>query len=98
MQPTVAIDDFTGSGVRELSDFVDRIDERERKQMVQDSLNKLPGEDGFLLTLFYFEEQSIRDIAGILGINENHVKINLYRGRKKLASVLNHSRLSENCK
>lgn len=88
-QPTVAIDAFTESAVRELGNFVDRIDDRERKQAVQDSLNKLPGEDGFLLTLFYFEEQSVKEIAKIMGINENHVKIKLYRGRKKLASVLN---------
>lgn len=95
VQPTVAIDEFTGSAVMELSDFVDRIEERERKQIIQDCLNKLPGEDGLLLTLFYFEEQSVKEIAKIMGINENHVKIKLYRGRKKLASVLKQTLLPE---
>lgn len=96
VQTTVAIDEFTESDIRELTNFMDRIDEKERRQVVEDSLNLIPEEDSFLLSLFYFEEQSVKEIAAIIGINENHVKIKLYRGRKKLASVLKNSTLSEN--
>ena len=67
---------------------LDSIEEKERKRMIQDCLHRLPGEDNFLLTLYYFEEQSLEEIAKIIGINPNNVKIRLYRSRKKLAVLL----------
>ncbi len=56
--------------------------------MIQDCLHLLPGEDSFLLTLYYFEEQSLEEIGNIISITPNNVKIRLYRARKKLASLL----------
>lgn len=56
--------------------------------MLQDCLHLLPGEDSFLLTLYYFEEQSVKEISKITGVTPNHVKIKLFRSRKKLAAVL----------
>ena len=67
---------------------LDLIEEKERKQLIQDCMQELEGEDGFLLTLYYFEEQSLEEIAKIIGITSNNVKIRLYRSRKKLASLL----------
>ncbi len=56
--------------------------------MMQESLHLLPGEDSFLLTLYYFEEQSVKEISKIMGVTPNHIKIKLFRSRKKLAAVL----------
>ena len=67
---------------------LDLIEEKERKQLIQDCMQELEAEDGFLLTLYYFEEQSLEEIAKIIGITSNNVKIRLYRSRKKLASLL----------
>ena len=88
LQPVAGMDAFTGQEVISLMNVLDSIEERERKQMIQDCLNGLPGEDNFLLTLYYFEEQSLEEIAKIIGINPNNVKIRLYRSRKKLAVLL----------
>jgi RNA polymerase sigma-70 factor (ECF subfamily) len=87
-QPLTAIDEYTEHEVVSLSNAVDSLEEKERQQLIQSCLNLLEGEDSFLLTLFYFEEQSVKEIAKIMGINDNYVKIKLYRGRKKLAAVL----------
>ena len=87
-QYTVAIDEYTEQQVRSLDNILGRIEENERRQMIQDCLNLLPGEDGFLLTLYYFEGQPVKEIAKIMNINANHVKIKLYRSRKKLTAVL----------
>jgi len=87
-QPVVAIDDYTEQQITSLDNTLDGMEAKERKQMIQDCLNLLPAEDSFLLTLFYFEEQSIREIGKIMNINSNHVKIKLYRSRKKLTAVL----------
>ena len=56
--------------------------------MIQNCLNLLPGEDSFLLTLYYFQENSLKEISKIMGINENNLKIKLYRSRIKLAGIL----------
>ncbi len=87
-QTVVAIDEFNEQQIRSLDSSLDALEAQERKQMIQDCLNLLAAEDSFILTLFYFEEQSIKDIAKIMGIKSNHVKIKLYRSRKKLATVL----------
>ncbi|MEO8820980.1 MAG: sigma-70 family RNA polymerase sigma factor [Ginsengibacter sp.] len=67
---------------------LDTIEENERKQMIQNCLNLLPPEESFLLTLYYFDENSLKDISVIMGINENNAKIKLFRSRKKLAGIL----------
>jgi RNA polymerase sigma factor (sigma-70 family) len=88
LQPVAVLDEFTEREAISLMNVLDSIEERERKQVIQDCLNGLPGEDSFLLTLYYFEEQSLEEIAKIIGINPNNVKIRLYRSRKKLAALL----------
>lgn len=88
VNPLVAIDEYTEKEVVELSDIFDSIEDSERKQMIQVCLDRLPHEDRFLLTLYYFEEQSLKEMAKIMGINDNHVKIKLHRSRKKLAGIL----------
>ena len=40
-----------------------------------------------LLTLFYFEEQSLEEISKVTGLTANNVKVKLFRSRKKLASI-----------
>jgi RNA polymerase sigma-70 factor (ECF subfamily) len=87
-QYTIAIDEHTEQEFATLSATFDAIEEKERKQMLQNCLDLLPGADSFLLTLIYFEEQSVKEIAKIMGVTSNHVKIKLFRSRKKLAAVL----------
>jgi RNA polymerase sigma factor (sigma-70 family) len=87
-QPVTPMDEFTEQEAISLMNVLDSIEERERKQVIQDCLHCLPGEDSFLLTLYYFEEQSLEEIANIIGINPNNVKIRLYRSRKKLTALL----------
>jgi RNA polymerase sigma factor (sigma-70 family) len=87
-QYVIAIDAYTEEQVAALNNAFDTIEDKERKQMLQDCLHLLPGEDSFLLTLYYFEEQSVKEISKIIGVTSNHVKIKLFRSRKKLAAVL----------
>ena len=54
----------------------------ERTEMVQNVLNRMPKGDGLLLTLYYMEDNSIKDIAKITGLNETNVKVKLFRARK----------------
>ncbi|MCX2720168.1 RNA polymerase sigma factor [Lentiprolixibacter aurantiacus] len=66
----------------------DHMERMERKQIIQRALGELPGDDGVILSLFYFESLSLKEISEVLNISVNSVKVRLHRGRKRLASVL----------
>ncbi|MEZ0006657.1 RNA polymerase sigma factor (sigma-70 family) [Flavobacterium sp. 28YEA47A] len=84
----VAIDDYGTHQLRSAENVLDTLDEEERHRAMQECLQQLPGEDAFLLTLYYFEEQSLEEIAKVIGIKANNVKIKLFRSRKKLGEIL----------
>ena len=84
----VAIDEFTEHQVKTLENALDQMEEQEHKQKIQECLQLLPSEDSFLLTLYYFEEQSLEEISKVVGLTANNVKVKLYRIRKKLTSIL----------
>lgn len=87
-QYTVAINEYTEHQVKTLDNALDQIEAKEREQAIQDCLALLPSEDSFLLTLYYFEELSLDEIAKIVGLKPNNVKVKLFRCRKKLATIL----------
>jgi len=82
--------DFTDSVSSPTMNVLDSIEERDRKKMIRDCMDRLPGEDSFLLTLFYFEEMSLEEISAVIGTNANNVKIKLFRSRKKFAALWNN--------
>lgn len=84
----VTIDEFTERNVITIENALDNLLEEERKQTIQECLQQLPSEDSLLLTLYYFEEQSLDDISKIVDLTPNNVKVKLFRSRKKLASIL----------
>ncbi|NQY29208.1 MAG: RNA polymerase sigma factor [Flavobacteriaceae bacterium] len=84
----VTIDEFTEHQVITVDNALDKLIAQERKQVIHDCLQLLPSDVGFLLTLYYFEEQSIEEISKVIGISTANVKVKLFRSRKKLATIL----------
>ncbi|GAA4900120.1 RNA polymerase sigma factor [Flaviramulus aquimarinus] len=84
----VAIDEFTEHQVKAIDNALDRLENKERKQTIQDCIALLPGDDSFLLTLYYFEDLSLEEISKTIGLTANNVKVKLFRSRKKLATIL----------
>ncbi|MEB2777084.1 RNA polymerase sigma factor [Algoriphagus sp. D3-2-R+10] len=60
----------------------------ERKELIQRGLDAMKPAESAVLTLFYLEEQSIKEIEEIMGLTSSHVKILLHRGRKSLLESL----------
>jgi len=87
-QYTVEINEYTEHQVKTIDNALDQMEAKEREQSMQDCLALLPSEDSFLLTLYYFEEQSLEEIGKVVGLKPNNVKVKLFRGRKKLATIL----------
>jgi RNA polymerase sigma-70 factor (ECF subfamily) len=55
------------------------------------SLKKLDVEETMLITLYYLKGKKINDIAAIMNVSADNVKIKLYRVRKKLYFLINNS-------
>lgn len=85
---TIFINEFSDHLVKTLDNALSALEEKERKQTIQNCLNLLSREENFLLTLYYFDDQNLDEIAKIMDINTNNVKVKLFRSRKKLAVIL----------
>jgi len=66
----------------------DDLDKQARSEAIRSCLEKLPGDAGFLLTLYYLEELSLKEISKITGNNMNNLKVKLFRSRKKLVQLI----------
>lgn len=84
----ISIDEFSAHLIKTMDNALSALEDKERKQTIQNCLNLLPNDENFLLTLFYFEEQSLEEIGKIMSINANNVKVKLFRSRQKLAVIL----------
>ena len=84
----VAIDEFTEHKVKTIDNALDNLESKEQTKAIQDCIALLPSEDSFLLTLYYFEEQTLDEISKAVGLTSNNVKVKLFRARKKLATIL----------
>ncbi len=73
---------------RDLQDTWTRLMEEERRDLVGQALERLEPDDRSLLSLFYLQEQSLRELAEITGLREGTVKVRLFRARERLKESL----------
>lgn len=64
----------------------------EDRMTLMQALEDLREEDRLILQWKYLEDWSLREIAEILEITENNVKIKLFRAREKLAGIIRGGR------
>ncbi|RYZ00806.1 MAG: sigma-70 family RNA polymerase sigma factor [Chitinophagaceae bacterium] len=60
------------------------IEQKSRAQLVNAAIRLLAPDDAQILTLFYKGEQSLDEIALIMGITANNAKVKLHRARTRL--------------
>ena len=63
--------------------------ENEKEKIIRNELEKLKQIDRDIFVLYYYEENSIKEISEILKISQSKVKSKLFRMRKKLKKFLN---------
>lgn len=71
-----------------VQDALQYLQDKERKEIINDALLKLSEDERIILTLFYFEEMPIKEISKVVNLSTDNIKIKLFRSRKKLASIL----------
>jgi RNA polymerase sigma factor (sigma-70 family) len=89
------IDDITEGEVSGIEDALHYLEDEERKKAIQDCILKLSEDEATIITLYYFQDQSVREISTITGLSEDNIKVKLYRSRKKLFGFLKHFILPE---
>lgn len=72
-----------------LEDYMESLSfESEESSELFEAVMKLPEKHRIVVHLFYYEDYSVDEIAGILKISSGNVKVRLSRGRKLLRSTL----------
>lgn len=54
----------------------------DKRVMIEGLLQRLPTDESLLLTLYYLQECSVREIVMITELSESNIKVKLYRARK----------------
>lgn len=70
------------------SDY-DRLQDSERLQMVKKLMNSLPEKQRTAMQLRDFEEKSYKEIAEIMEISEEQVKVSIFRARQFIKTKFN---------
>lgn len=84
----IKIDNYLELNVPDLNNSWESLEVKERKITITKAIHTLRPEDKVLITLFYFDELSLNEIAVVLGLEISNVKVRLHRVRHKLAKVL----------
>ena len=61
---------------------------QETVQLIRAALKHLPPEERSLITMFYYEEMSVKDIAYVTDSPPNTIASKLFRTRKKLCKII----------
>jgi RNA polymerase sigma-70 factor (ECF subfamily) len=88
---TTKIDISEEYNIASLDDALDALEAKDRTEIIKHAIQKLPGEDSVLITLYYFETLSMNEISKVMGISSNTIKVRLFRGRKRLAKILENN-------
>ena len=76
--PQVAVDE----------DVLEKLAADERNETVSRAMQKLAGEQKFVLRLYYFDDLTTDELANVLGVSVNYAKQKLFRARKQLEKIL----------
>lgn len=66
----------------------DGVEQKSRLAMVNQAINRLKPDDAAIITLFYKNEQSLEEIAQVLGLEVNTAKVRLHRARARLKELM----------
>jgi len=77
-----------------MHDYYSETKKEDQEKYLNLALGKLPEDDQVLVTLYYYENQSMDDISEITGLTVSNIKVKIHRARKKMYSLL-HEMLNE---
>ncbi|UJH92947.1 sigma-70 family RNA polymerase sigma factor [Antarcticibacterium sp. 1MA-6-2] len=96
------VEDITEDILNHVESGLESMLNDERSEIIKRCILRLPEQEAVIITLYYFEEQSVKEIAQVMKIGEDNVKVKLFRSRKLLFTFLenyiNQEKLGEQWK
>jgi RNA polymerase sigma factor (sigma-70 family) len=83
-------DDLRNFDVSETDHMLTRLTIEEQNNLVRTAIDKLPEDERAMITLYYLNDNSVKEITGVTGDSESNVKIKLFRARKRLWELLKY--------
>jgi len=71
-----------------ISDGLESLNRIDRKKVLKRAMENLNEEENLLVSLYYFEENSVAEVSDISGLEQNYIKVKIHRARKKLYNGL----------
>jgi RNA polymerase sigma-70 factor (ECF subfamily) len=95
MKPVELIEDITENNVAAIDNALHFLEQQERNHTIQKCIEQLPEKEAAIITFYYFDDLSVREISTITELTEDNIKVKLHRSRKKLFSLLKQFVLPE---
>jgi len=86
--PEGEVDEGELNGLKSLSS-------EERSKYLKMAIESLAETDAVVVTLFYYDELSLEEIASVTGFSNSNIRIKLHRSRKKMYQVICENLKSE---
>ena len=77
-----------------MHDYFSETKKEDQEKYLNLALGKLPEDDQVLVTLYYYESQSMDEISIITGLTVSNIKVKIHRARKRMFALL-HEMLQE---
>jgi len=74
---------------------MDLLSAEERSRYLKLAIESLSETDAVVVTLFYYDEMSLAEIAEITGLSSSNIRIKLHRSRKLMYQVICQNLKSE---
>ncbi|MCL6267946.1 RNA polymerase sigma factor [Flagellimonas myxillae] len=84
----ISVDEVSGNQVADMKNALDGMVQKEKSDLIKACIAQLSPVDAALLTLFYFEERNLNEMAKTLNLAPNTAKVKLFRARTRLGVIL----------
>jgi RNA polymerase sigma factor (sigma-70 family) len=85
---------ITDQDEQKMHDYYRETRKEDQEKYLNMALARLPEDDQVLVTLYYYENQSMDEISQITGLTVSNIKVKIHRARKKMYELL-HEMLKE---
>lgn len=75
-------------GISDITSVLDQLMEQDSNTIIKAAIQTLSPQQQTIITLYYYENQSLKEIAEIITLSLSAVKVNLFRARKNLYLLL----------
>ena len=87
-QNSIAVEEMGAEGMEFVENGLQKLMAKERAAIIQACIMQLSETDAAIITFYYYEALSVKEISEITGDSLDNIKIKLYRSRKKLYTLL----------